>query len=176
MGRRSRKRRSGGAPEGATSRAERDAARERRVDSEAAEGRPRRRSAPTARRPDPPWGKFPLTELVILLGFVLAGGGFVVGIESDRGRTMFLAGIALGILGGLETSVRDHFAGYRSHTTLLSGAVAIAAVVVVTLALQLVAPDLHVAVTLVVGAVAFAAAFPLLRRVFQRRSGGLSFR
>jgi NhaP-type Na+/H+ or K+/H+ antiporter len=113
---------------------------------------------------------------VILVGLVLAVAGFVVGVEGGRGRTMFIAGIVLGMLGGLETSVRDHFAGYRSHTTLLSGAVAIAAIVVITLVLRLIAPGVPVVAMFAVGAVVFAAAFPLLRRTFQRRSGGLSFR
>lgn len=177
MGRRSRKRRASGAPEGDSTRAERDAARARRVEAPPEETQPTsRRRRDAARRPPPPWGSFPLTELVVLLGLVLATLGFIVGIESSRGRTMFLAGVALGILGGLETSVRDHFAGYRSHTTLLSGVVAVAAIVAVTFLLGLVAPELPFAITLVVGAIVFAAAFPLLRRVFQRRSGGLSFR
>ena len=113
---------------------------------------------------------------MILVGLVLAVGGFIAGIEGGRGRTMFVAGIVLGMLGGLETSVRDHFAGYRSHTTLLSGAVAIAAIVVITLVLRLVAPGVPAVAMFVFGAVVFAAAFPLLRRTFQRRSGGLSFR
>ncbi len=117
-----------------------------------------------------------LTLVSVLLGLVLAVAGFVVGIEEARGRTMFIAGIVLGMLGGLETSVRDHFAGYRSHTTLLSGAVAIATIVVITLVLRLIAPGVPIVAMFAVGAVVFAAAFPLLRRTFQRRSGGLSFR
>lgn len=176
MGRRSRKRR-GSEPTAATTRAERDAARAERDRETAGPGRAgtRRRSA-TTRRPPPPWGSFPLTELVILVGLVLAVIGFVMGIEEGRGRTFFVAGIVLGMLGGLETSVRDHFAGYRSHTTLLSSAAAIGAIVVLTLLLRLVAPGVPVVAMLAVGIVVFAAVFPLLRRTFQRRSGGLSFR
>ena len=178
MGRRSRKRRGSEAGDLAT-RAERDAARQhaKRSAGEAGTGgsaAPKRQSRPG--RPAPPWGSFPLTELVILVGLVLAVVGFVVGIEGGRGRTLFVAGIVLGILGGLETSVRDHFAGYRSHTTLLAGVAAVAAIVVLTLVLRLVAPGIPVVALFAVGAVVFAAAFPLLRRTFQRRSGGLSFR
>jgi hypothetical protein len=113
---------------------------------------------------------------VIFVGLVLAVIGFLMGIEEGRGRTMFVAGIVLGMLGGLETSVRDHFGGYRSHTTLLSSAAAIGAIVVLTLLLRLVAPEVPVVAMLAVGIVVFAAVFPLLRRTFQRRSGGLSFR
>lgn len=178
MGRRSRKRRGSESGE-PTTRAERDAARRERQASASESGAAaapatKRRRAPG--RPPPPWGSFPLTELVILVGLVLAVAGFIVGIEGGRGRTMFIAGIVLGMLGGLETSVRDHFAGYRSHTTLLSGATAIAAIVVLALVLRLVAPGVPVVAMFAVGAVVFAAAFPLLRRTFQRRSGGLSFR
>lgn len=166
-----------------TTRAERDAARAERDAARAEEkrgamgrgsGGGRRAASPG--RPPPPWGSFPLTELVILLGLALAVIGFVAGIEEGRGRTLFVAGIVLGILGGLETSVRDHFAGYRSHTTLLSSVAAVAAIVVLTLLLRIVAPSVPVVAMFAVGVLVFAAVFPLLRRTFQRRSGGLSFR
>lgn len=112
----------------------------------------------------------------MLLGLVLAAVGFVVGVGDGRGRAMFVAGLALAALGGLETAVRDHFAGYRSHTTLLAGALAVAAVVALTVLLGFVAPSLPISITLVGGAIVFAAAFGVLRRAFQNRSGGLSFR
>ena len=35
---------------------------------------------------------------------------------------MLVFGMALGSLGGLDTALREHFAGYRSHTTLIAGA------------------------------------------------------
>ena len=35
---------------------------------------------------------------------------------------MIAVGLALGALAGMELSIREHFAGYRSHTLLLSGA------------------------------------------------------
>ena len=34
---------------------------------------------------------------------------------------MIGVGVALGSIGGLELSIREHFGGYRSHTLLLSG-------------------------------------------------------
>ncbi len=144
-------------------------------------GRGARRRRPGAvERPPPPWGSFPLTELVTLLGIVLAIGGMISGVEENRGRTMLGAGIALGSLAGLETAIRDHFAGYRSHTTLLAGFVAIVALAGMIFALKGVVPELagQVAFTIAlgVGAVVFGVAFPLLRRAFQRRSGGLSYR
>ena len=46
----------------------------------------------------------------------------VVGLFGG-GPTALGVGVVLAGLGGLEVSVREHFAGYRSHTTLLAGAV-----------------------------------------------------
>ena len=79
--------------------------------------------------------------------------------------------MALAGLGGLEVAIREHFAGYRSHTTLLAGA----AFVLVT-GLVFYAANTILAVALAVGAVAFAIVFYLARRAFQRASGGLSYR
>jgi uncharacterized integral membrane protein len=117
-------------------------------------------------RPPAPWGSFPLAELIVLAGIVL----LVVGIVGGN-LTLLAVGITLGALGGLEVSVREHFAGYRSHTTLLAGVV----FVLVVGSLFYLA-GLILAVSLAVGAVAFLAAFLLLRRVFQKASGGLSFK
>jgi hypothetical protein len=85
--------------------------------------------------------------------------------------TALAVGFALGSLGGLEVSVREHLAGYRSHTTLLAGSVFVL-LVGILLYLVRMAPLIAVAI----GAVAFVAAFLALRRAFQRASGGLSFR
>ena len=71
----------------------------------------------------------------------------------------------------MEVAVREHFAGYRSHTTLLAGT----AFVLVTGLVFYVAGQL-LAVALAVGAVAFAIVFYFARRAFQKASGGLSFR
>jgi len=117
-------------------------------------------------RPPAPWGSFPLAELTILAGIV----ALVVGVFGG-GPTAIGVGVALACLGGLEVSVREHLAGYRSHTTLLAGFV-----FVLVVALLFYAAGQLLAVALAVGAVAFVAAFLSLRRVFQRASGGLSFR
>jgi len=125
-----------------------------------------KRSRVETEPPPAPWGAFPLAELTVLAGIVLLAIGIV-----GKNPTALAVGIALGALGGLEVSVREHLAGYRSHTTLLAGTV----FVLVVGGLLYVA-HLIVAVCLAAGAVAFAAAFLLLRRAFQRASGGLSFR
>lgn len=117
-------------------------------------------------RPPAPWGAAPLAELVILAGIV----SLVIGIVSQE-QTAIGIGVALACLGGLEVSIREHFAGYRSHTTLLAGF----AFVVIT-GIVYYAADQILAVALAVGAIAFLIVFYLARRAFQRASGGLSFR
>jgi uncharacterized integral membrane protein len=102
---------------------------------------------------------------------VLAGiVALVIGVISAQ-PTMIGVGVVLAGLGGLEVSVREHFAGYRSHTTLLAGLV----FVLVTGGLFYLGGQI-LAVCLAVGAVAFIASFLAFRRAFQRASGGLSFK
>ncbi|HWO83389.1 MAG TPA: hypothetical protein VNM38_06330 [Solirubrobacterales bacterium] len=117
-------------------------------------------------RPPAPWGNAPLAELVILAGIVALAVGVIGGHPAAIG-----AGVALAGLGGLEVAIREHFAGYRSHTTLLAGAA-----FVLTTGLVLYAAGQILAVALAAGAVAFALTFYLARRAFQRASGGLSYR
>lgn len=117
-------------------------------------------------RPPAPWGTFPLAELVILAGIVC----LIVGIVGGQPKVLGV-GVALAGLGGMEVAIREHIAGYRSHTTLLAGFV----FVVVVAGLYYLAGQV-LAVALPIGAVAFLLAFWLARRVFQRASGGLSFR
>ena len=117
-------------------------------------------------RPPAPWGKAPLAELVILAGIVSLGIGIF-----GRSTTAIGVGVALAGLGGLEVSIREHFAGFRSHTTLLAGTV-----FVFTVGILYYAADQILAVCLAIGAAAFLIAFWLARRAFQRASGGLSFR
>lgn len=117
-------------------------------------------------RPPAPWGNFPLAELTVLAGLV----SLAVGVLGNH-PTLLGVGVVLAGLGGLEVAVREHFAGYRSHTTLLAGTV----FVLVTGGLFYLA-GLILAICLGAGAVAFLAVFLLLRRAFQRASGGLSYR
>jgi uncharacterized integral membrane protein len=117
-------------------------------------------------RPAAPWGSFPLAELTVLGGIVMLAIGVI-----GKSPTAIGVGVVLAALGGLEVSAREHFAGYRSHTTLLAGVV----FVLVTGSLFYLA-DLILAICLAVGAVSFAASFYALRRAFQKASGGLSFK
>ena len=120
----------------------------------------------TEERPPAPWGSFPLAELTVLAGIVMLAIGVFGSSPTAIGVGVVLAG-----LGGLEVAVREHFAGYRSHTTLLAGTV----FVLVVGGLFYLA-GLILAICLGVGAVAFLTALYALRRKFQSASGGLSFR
>jgi hypothetical protein len=130
-----------------------------------AASKPARVAAPDD-RPPAPWGNFPLAELVILGGIA----SLIIGIVGQH-PTALGVGVAMAGLGGLEVAIREHFAGYRSHTTLLAGAV-----FVLTVGGLFYLANQILAVALAAGAVTFAIAFYLARRAFQRASGGLGFR
>jgi hypothetical protein len=169
VGKRSRKRGDIAASE--TTRAERDAARQRRAAAlERNERAPKRRPGKTSfeDRPPAPWGSFPLVEIAILIGIVLLVWGFFV--EGERGATMIIAGLALASLAGLELTIREHFAGFRSHSALLAGAAGAATIAVVIFATR------NSFIALGAAVVVFGASFWLFRRAFARRSGGVAFR
>ncbi|HET7589991.1 MAG TPA: hypothetical protein VFK14_07370 [Solirubrobacterales bacterium] len=128
--------------------------------------KPAKRVSAPDERPPAPWGDVPLAELVILAGIVCLAIGAIGGHPVLIG-----VGVACAGLGGLEVAVREHFAGYRSHTTLLAGAV-----FVLTTGLVFYAAGQILAVALAVGAAVFLPSFFLARRAFQRASGGLSYR
>jgi uncharacterized integral membrane protein len=128
--------------------------------------KPAKRVSAPDERPPAPWGSAPLAELVILAGIV----SLAIGLIGNH-VTAIAVGIALAGLGGLEVAIREHFAGYRSHTTLLAGFVFI-----VVTGLVLYVGHQILAVALGCGAIAFAIVFFLARRAFQRASGGLSYR
>jgi hypothetical protein len=157
MGRRSRKR-------GLTAPAPPPVA-ERPRPQPAAQG-PRARMADAPRAP---WSPFPLTELVVLLSMALIVGGVLT--DGGRRGALLGCGFALVSLAGLELALREHFAGYRSHSTLLAAASAIA----------LDAPlflwtDLPQVVLLALGLGVFVLVLTRLRRAFRARSGGIGFR
>ena len=158
MGRRTRNR--GSAP-----------AREARAPVPAKPGtqRPVRRRAKLEEAPKAPWHPFPLVELSILAGLIF----FVIAIATRPGEpraTLLFGGIALISIASLELAVREHFAGYRSHTALLAAAAAV--LVVVPLFFTSLPQELLLVVAIVVGAVAVRA----LRSVFEKRAEGMSWR
>lgn len=101
--------------------------------------------------------------VILVLGFVTGG---------TQGNVMIATGLVLGSLAGLELSAREHFSGYRSHSLLLAGAVAIA----VLAALVFGVPGIHPMARVAIAAAVFVGVAWLLSGVFRRRSGGLRFK
>ncbi len=126
--------------------------------------KPRPRRQLESERPPAPWGSFPLVELVVLVALVMLVAGFF--IQGTRGTVLLATGLGLGSLAGLELAVREHFAGYRSHTTLLAAALGVA----VMLALYYLA-DLSATVSIAAAVAVAAGAAWLLVRAFRARSG-----
>ena len=125
---------------------------------------PAPRRPPGEERPDAPWGSFPLVELAVAVALVMLVAGFFVG--GPRGSVLLGTGLVLGSLAGLELSVREHLAGYRSHTLLLAAAGAVATMLVLAFAAKLSA-----GLSLAVGAAVFGALALLLTRLFKARTG-----
>lgn len=124
-----------------------------------------RRRAPASERPPAPWGAFPLGELTTLAGIGLLIGGFV-----SRSPQLLAVGFALVCLAATELAAREHFTGFRSHSALLG--LILAAVTAVVLVVAGAPRPVQIGAAVA----AFAGGFFLLRRAFQRRSGGLGFR
>jgi len=108
-------------------------------------------------------------ELCILVGLVLLVAGFFA--SGRRAVTLLAFGLVLVGLATLDLSIREHFAGFRSHTTLLAGAAGMGSGTIL-FALGLLGP----VAPLVVAVAIFALAWWALRAAFRRRAGGLSFR
>jgi hypothetical protein len=95
------------------------------------------------------------------VGIVCVVVGFLTR-DGARGRVLLALGMALASLGGLDTAVREHFAGYRSHTLVLAGFPAVATTVILALA------GLPPIVVPGVGILVFVAALLALRRAWDR--------
>ncbi len=115
-------------------------------------------------RPKPPWHPVPLVEASVLIGIVLLVVGFL-NADAARGRLAIAVGLSLASLAGLDTAAREHFTGYRSHSTLLG---ALPGVLTVAVLAVLHAPWL---VGVLAGAAVFAGGSALARRAFRRRAG-----
>lgn len=162
MGRRSRKR---GAGDGAGSGPSSESAAP-------ATGRPAARATRRARldeAPKPPWAPVPLTEICILGGAVLLVAGLLGGGGS---RALLLGfGFALVFIATVELTLREHLAGYRSHSVLLAGCAAAAVLAILAFGTGLSRPLL-----VGVAAIVFAVVLMVMRKIFSSRSGGMSWR
>ena len=104
---------------------------------------------------------------MVLLGL----GLFVVGfffVGGSRGTTLFVVGLAIASLAGLELSIREHFGGFRSHSLLLAAIAAVASMLGLHYLVGL-APTLSI----VAGALVMGAGFWALAAAFRQRSGRL---
>ncbi len=115
-------------------------------------------------RPLPPWHPVPLVELSVLAGLILLAAGFFLR-DGPLGRAMLICGLGLASLAGLDTALREHFSGYRSHSTLLAGLPAVATAGALLFAGA--GPVIALAAT----AAVLALALVVLRRAFRARTG-----
>ena len=122
------------------------------------------RRQPGEERPPAPWGSFPLVELAVGVAIVMLLAGFFIG--GPRGSVLLGTGLVVGSLAGLELSVREHLAGYRSHTLLLAAAGGVA-----TMLLLAYLAKLSAGLSLAVAAAVFGALALLLTRLFKARTG-----
>jgi hypothetical protein len=68
-------------------------------------------------RPDAVWAPFPLTEIGMAAGIVIFLAGFASG--GTRGAWLLTIGIVVLAVVVAELCLREHFAGFRSHSLLL---------------------------------------------------------
>jgi hypothetical protein len=120
-------------------------------------------------RPPAPWGALPLTEIVIFIGVILLVAGFFT--TPPQGLVMIGVGAGLASLAGLELAVREHYAGYRSHSLLLAAAVGVP-----IFGALLLATKIPTAICVAGGLMAFGGAAWLFASAFRRRSGGALYR
>jgi len=128
--------------------------------------------APARRRrrdeaPKPPWGDLPVVELCALAAIALGIWGLLRGRD---GAVQLTVAAMLGSVAGLEVAIREHLAGFRSHTLVLAGACTVGIVTLLFVA------GLQRTLLVPIAAVVLLVAIGLLRTLFKRRSGGFGFR
>jgi len=90
--------------------------------------RARRQLGTEGERPPSPFGGLPVSEIAIFAGAVGAVVGFIQG-----GGIALVVGLIVCTLGVVEVTAREHFAGFRSHASLLAAIPAVAAGIAVVL-------------------------------------------
>lgn len=99
-----------------------------------------------------------MSELLIFIGAIGAVVGYFTG-----GVPAMLVGLAVVALGVIEVTAREHFSGFRSHTTLLAGIPAVGVGVAV---IAIVGSRTTRELLLFVVALVFGGLFWLFRRSF----------
>jgi hypothetical protein len=154
---RSRKRRRPSSPPRAVPSQRREQRAERASVSDRQQRAAQRQLGTVGDRPPSPFGGLPVSEIAIFAGAV----ALIVGLAQGGGPAV-IAGVVLCGLGVLEVTAREHFSGYRSHSTLLAGIPAVAVEVAVVTAFGRNTAVLGLAVIPV-----FVILFLLLRRRFE---------
>ena len=124
--------------------------------------------APREEAPQAPWHPLPLTETAIFVGLVLVVVAVVAG--GDARPVLLFGGLIIIAVAALEQAIREHFAGYRSHSLLLAAVAGLGAAAPLWFAPL--RQEILIAVFVLVAAFSFRA----LRGVFVSKSGGLSWR
>ena len=119
--RRARKRRKPDAAPRAVVSTRRDERAERRIQATRDVRRSERHLGREGERPEGLFGPLPVSELAILIGAIALVVGFLNG-----GGPVVIVGIVICALGVIEVTAREHFSGFRSHSTLLAAAPAVA--------------------------------------------------
>jgi hypothetical protein len=109
-------------------------------------------------RPASPFAGLPISEIAIFVGAI----GIIVGLIRGGGAAL-IVGLIVCLLGVVEVTAREHFSGYRSHTTLLA---AIPAVGTEAAVVALVGEPRYRLLLLLVVVPIYAGLFWLLRRRF----------
>jgi hypothetical protein len=95
---------------------------EQRAAAAQADKRATRQLGTEGERPRGLFGEVPVSEFAILAGGICA----TVGIVNSSGVTL-IVGLIVCALGVVEVTAREHFSGFRSHSSLLAGIPAVAA-------------------------------------------------
>jgi len=107
----------------------------------------------------------------VLVGIVILVIGFLS--EGSQQGILIGTGLVLCSVAGLELAIREHFAGYRSHTLVLA---ALPAVTTLGVLFYLAPADVGPGVRIAIGAAVFGLAAWGFTTAFRRSSGGYAFR
>lgn len=114
-------------------------------------------------RPPSPFGGLPVSEIAIFVGLISFVIGGVQLLNHDGVQPALYVGAIIVGIGVGEVTAREHFSGFRAHTTLLA---AIPAVAVGVAVIEIVGSHTARQLLLFVVALVFAGLFYVFRRVF----------
>jgi UDP-N-acetylmuramyl pentapeptide phosphotransferase/UDP-N-acetylglucosamine-1-phosphate transferase len=114
-----RKRRNPGAKPKAVPSQRREQRAVQRTESETQRHAAQRTLGTVGERPPSPFGGVPASEIAIFAGIVASVVWFFV-YGGSKVNAVLVVGLIVLALGVIEVTAREHFSGYRSHTTLLA--------------------------------------------------------